>query len=924
MRTSRRWIALLVLATFLAQALGAVNFFTPPRAWAQVTPSSGQPAALFAQSAAQIESLLGSIQEKSGQGLDVSLELQQIQSAAQTLQSTLASVQTQLDSAAQVLEGLVQQGQVPADVVAELAAFRASFDTASADLLSRLAALQASPVDQGQLDAARAALNVLTSPPAPTMTELAPAKLPHRRADIPRRGLQARAAITPGQTPPGAADLSPTVDAQITPEIQALAAQNNFDPATLFAFVRNTIEFEPYFGSLKGSPGTLLEKAGNDIDQASLLIALLRASNVPARYVAGAVEVPIVKAMNWVGVETAPAAVEVFARNGFPFEVRASADGTITHLAFFHVWAEAFIAQGPGGGAAGRRQWVQLDPGFKQHDFTTGIDLTSAVGFDATAFFQGLTSGATLDQSRSFFTSLNEAFVGAEVTREADNLVAAAETAFGPSPTTDQVIGARTIRAISRQELNTLAQSFPFKTFTPQLEFPALPDTFRHQLNLAMFGFSKLFALAELAGRRVTVTYVAATPHDQALIDARGGILNVFPAFIVNLIPQLRVEGQLVAEGQGVPLGSSQVLRSAFRRPLETGFDVNDKIVTTGATDAITLNLQRVSLPIVQARMERFRQLLISLGPTPPRTEPVVGESLHLSGLAYWAETDNLSDIAARPSKVVFTREPSEAVLVQGLRVLFLFGVPFIVQEGSVNVDVKRNIISPTSSVGDPRAEVAWMIGSGTIGSAAEHGVFEQLYQTPSVSTIRILSLANSRGVPIFTIDRANVDTILPQLDTFDIVKQNIRQFVDAGFMAIVPQRNVRFNSWLGMGWIVVDVSTGSAGYFIAGSLTTGTETTRPVDGLAGGETSQPTDTERFERCLASGQVHLNVGCFLAINAAAVTVTAPLVVGVVVGAIAFSRGNPFGAGLAISSAALLSLIEVNFYNSCQEADPDCH
>ena len=43
------------------------------------------------------------------------------------------------------------------------------------------------------------------------------------------------------------------------------------------------------------------DRACNAFDTASLLIALLRVSNIPARYQMGTIEVPIEKAMNWLG-----------------------------------------------------------------------------------------------------------------------------------------------------------------------------------------------------------------------------------------------------------------------------------------------------------------------------------------------------------------------------------------------------------------------------------------------------------------------------------------------------------------------------------------------------------------------------------------------------------------------------------------------
>ena len=82
--------------------------------------------------------------------------------------------------------------------------------------------------------------------------------------------------------------LKSTPDANITdPYILARAAELGNDPQKIFVFVRDEISYESYKGSLRGARGTLWSKAGNSLDQASLLVALLRASGIPARYVQG-------------------------------------------------------------------------------------------------------------------------------------------------------------------------------------------------------------------------------------------------------------------------------------------------------------------------------------------------------------------------------------------------------------------------------------------------------------------------------------------------------------------------------------------------------------------------------------------------------------------------------------------------------------
>lgn len=64
------------------------------------------------------------------------------------------------------------------------------------------------------------------------------------------------------------------------------------DPVALFEFVRDKVGYESYRGSLRGARGTLWSMAGNALDQASLLNAMLRACGIPSRYVSGTLSVP--------------------------------------------------------------------------------------------------------------------------------------------------------------------------------------------------------------------------------------------------------------------------------------------------------------------------------------------------------------------------------------------------------------------------------------------------------------------------------------------------------------------------------------------------------------------------------------------------------------------------------------------------------
>ena len=84
------------------------------------------------------------------------------------------------------------------------------------------------------------------------------------------------------------------------PDLLAKASQLA-TPVAIYEFVRNEIDFEPTYGSIKGAVGTLAAASGNAFDQASLLIALLRVSGIPARYQVGDILLTPSQASNWVG-----------------------------------------------------------------------------------------------------------------------------------------------------------------------------------------------------------------------------------------------------------------------------------------------------------------------------------------------------------------------------------------------------------------------------------------------------------------------------------------------------------------------------------------------------------------------------------------------------------------------------------------------
>lgn len=202
-----------------------------------------------------------------------------------------------------------------------------------------------------------------------------------------------RALVTPTPTAGG------NVADEITPEISELARGLRYDPTLIYEFVRNRVDFEPYYGCKKGAHMTLLEMSGNDMDQSALLVALLRASGYSPSYRSGAVAFSPNQHILWHGMSPTPYSdknntqfaqyigttasnpdlpnlrmyyglTEYLTGFGYPIVQRVTA-GSSSLYGIPHVWVQVSV-----GGTT-----YQLSPSFKQYDWLPGIDIVAATGY---------------------------------------------------------------------------------------------------------------------------------------------------------------------------------------------------------------------------------------------------------------------------------------------------------------------------------------------------------------------------------------------------------------------------------------------------------------------------------------------------------------------------------------------------------------
>ncbi|HXG11018.1 MAG TPA: transglutaminase domain-containing protein, partial [Gemmataceae bacterium] len=100
------------------------------------------------------------------------------------------------------------------------------------------------------------------------------------------------AVLRPGSIDPDLLASTPNANTA-DPFVQEKAAELDYDPQRIFDYLNTEVGYESYTGSLRGARGTLWSAAGNSLDEASLGVALFRASGIPARYAHGTLSDPL-------------------------------------------------------------------------------------------------------------------------------------------------------------------------------------------------------------------------------------------------------------------------------------------------------------------------------------------------------------------------------------------------------------------------------------------------------------------------------------------------------------------------------------------------------------------------------------------------------------------------------------------------------
>jgi hypothetical protein len=406
-----------------------------------------------------------------------------------------------------------------------------------------------------------------------------------------------------------------------------------------------------------------------------------------------------------------------------------------------------------------------------------------------------------------------------------------------------------TVRHEPHQSRFARARSFIVHT-QPVTRTPASPRTLGRLRELV-----SPIPWSRVNNQKLSLSFKPATPADEQALQAllpEGEITDPsqlpasIPGYLIQVIPELKLEGQTIASGNPLHLGQEIDFLTRIQRPGKTHPDKVYK-VPAGAylsVNAISGGVSPQKLQDLKDRLEQTKAKLESPDQAQLAAltrEDLLGDLFHAGTLGYYAQFTALGHLAASAGQGNYRLTAGYGTLGYEPKVDYFFGLPRAIQPGGVVLDIPViHVVSASDGDKEKRRQLNLQVGM--IGSALEHAVPEQMFTDPSdpthkpdaISAVKALQKANAQGQRIYHLTPANQAQTLPNLHHNPMVMAEIRAALNAGKEVTTHTDAVSVPGWSGAGYLILDPVTGDGAYKIGGGMNGSVEKQKQLDMLIG------------------------------------------------------------------------------------------
>lgn len=612
--------------------------------------------------------------------------------------------------------------------------------------------------------------------------------------------------------------LGETEEIRFTQSIKELADSLGKDPLKILNYVKNNIDYVPYYGLKKGADATLIEKAGNDFDQSALLIALLRYSGYPAKYKHGQIKLSLNQVMNLLGVNDPIVAAKLLSQTHIPYVLYTGSAGEPLFFSIEHIWVEAYITYDYTRGVnqntnPADKMWIPMEPSLKTVYYSQLVDIIDEMGFNVSNFYENYLQGSYGQQKPI-----------AVYRQEIENYLSANH----PDLTYEDIL---TKSYEQKENLEFIPNTLPYEIVENFDEYSQAPENLKHKIQFRIADketsaelLNYTAKIHNIADKQIVLTYVAASPEDQQVIDQYSSIYDIMPLSLVHMKPVIKVNGEVVAgAAAGAPeimLGKKEELTIKFLVPSkETGLlseqieDIIEKEAIVGNDEGIAINTDRIVLP--ELRPAEDTQTI----------EFLSAQKLYRTALNFLDRLQQSHKELAESLGGEFTNAATRAIVFNGIDVNYQAGQPYSFTWKGLRID-SSSLITYFSHFGNDikRNKTRFMYLFGLAASLDESSIFEEDFNIEAMSTVKGLKMLNQGQIPgtsVVKITSAN-RSVIDTLNVSSATKQKFKTSVDAGNIIYTASQQYAYGNFTGLVYIDLNPVIGDAGYIIGEGLNGG------------------------------------------------------------------------------------------------------